>query len=353
MRRIIRSSNLPLLALTLVGLSACGGGDKSAVPDGGVSAAQAAQALASPADASPASAPPLVPAATFDLATNANVTGVAMSPDGSRIAVSTQAKLGDPVTLRLYDAQTGAAGESVEVNTLGLWQLHWMADNRLVSADRDARLRWRVWDGATLAERPALPQDATCADGPADRATGAVYSTDGMAGMGRIICRFDTGDGAIHRTPEGLLVKPEQYWVRPGANEIVVLHSPDPDVSLELVTLDARTFARKSAIPVPFDETVDAVGQKVWIANNTNRTARLEPGGIAVPYRSSPRASGAGTVFVHSNGMDDFVFYAASDGRAIGTMPAGMNLGPFADWSADDSAFVRLTVDGTVEIYRF
>ena len=37
----------------------------------------------------------------------------------------------------------------------------------------------------------------------------------------------------------------------------------------------------------------------------------------------------------------------------IGTMPAGMNLGRFADWSIDDSSFARLTIDGQAEIYRF
>lgn len=65
------------------------------------------------------------------------------------------------------------------------------------------------------------------------------------------------------------------------------------------------------------------------------------------------RASGAGRYFVYTNGMDDLVFFSAIDGRVIGTMPAGMNLAAFADWSSDDSWFVRLTVDQTVEVYEF
>lgn len=339
-------------ALALLLACGSGDGDRASVPASDV-AASADTPSAPAAEAVSANASPLTPAATFALATDEKVTNLVVSPDGSRVVVSTQAKLGAPVTLQVYDAASGAPGASVVVNTAGIWRLHWMADNRLVAADRDARLRWRVWDGATLAEGQALAQDPTCADGQADRVNGAIYSTDGIAGMGSIICRFDTTNGTMTRSADGLLVKPERFWVRPGANEVLVLHSPNPEVSLELVTLDGRTFARKSAIAVPFGESVEAVGQTIWIANINDRKARLEPGGIAVPYRRSPRASGAGTMFVHSNGGDDYVFNAASDGREIGTVPSGMNLNPFSDWSADDSVFARLTVNRMVEVYRF
>ncbi len=350
MRRSYRTVRTPRLIATLVAFSACAAGDESAVPADQLPVTQAVQA----AD-SPSSAPPLVPSSTFRLATEKNVTGVAMSPDGTTIVVSTQTNLGDPVTLRLYDAATGAPGASVEFETISLGPLHWMADNRLVASDRDPRRRWRSWDGNTLVEQPALPQDEACADGQVDRMSGAVYFPLGVQRIRGTICRFDTNNGQQLMMPEGMLVEPQRYWVRPGSEEIVVLHYPDPDpqAGREMVILDGRTFERKSAVTVPIKETVEAVGTTVWISNRDTRTARLEPGGSAVPYYSMPTESGAGTMFVHSNGKDDFVFYSATDGHVIGSMPPGMNLLTYADWSVDDSAFVRLTVDRTVEVYRF
>lgn len=354
MRHASTFRNTPSFAATiaaLLTLASCGSSDsanaQAASGESAVDAATATNATATP------SAPSLVPSATFALADDERVAGVAMSPDGARIVVSTQAKLGSPVTLRTYNATTGAVEATANVKTLGLWQLHWMADNRLVAADRDARLQWRVWDGTSLAEQPSLKQDATCADGQVNRTTGAVYSTDGISSMGKVICRFDTRTGTMKRTAAGLLVKPSRFWVRAATGDIVVLHSPNPDVSDELVTLDGTTLTKTAATPVQFGDNVRAVGVTAWISSENNRTSRLEPGAIAVPYVSPVRASNAGTIFVHSNGMDDFVFVSATDGKVIGTMPAGMNLGPFASWSVDDGVFVRLTVDQHVEVYRF
>ena len=298
-------------------------------------------------------APALAPSASFALADAVGVTSVAMAPDGSRVVVATQERLGAPVTLRAYDASSGDVVATAEVATLGLWRLHWMADGRLVAADRDNRPQWRVWDGSTLEELPPLPQDLTCADGRVDRRSGAVYSSDGMASMSDVLCRFDTTDGSIRRTAEGLLVGAERFWVRADTGEVVVLHSPDPDTSLELLTLDGATLEPKGSMPVQFTEVVRAVGRTAWIENDFDRSARLEPGAISVPDLSPIEASGAGRFFVYANGTDDLVVFSAIDGQAIGTMPAGMSLAAFADWSSDDAWFVRLTVDRAVEVYGF
>ena len=298
-------------------------------------------------------APALAPSASFALADAVGVTSVAMAPDGSRVVVATQERLGAPVTLRAYDASSGAVVATAEVETLGLWRLHWMDDGRLVAADRDLRAQWRVWDGSTLAELDPLPQDLTCADGRVDRRSGAVYSSDGMVSMSDVLCRVDTTDGSISRTAEGVIVGAERFWVRADTGEVVVLHAPDPDTSLELLTLDGATLAPKGSVPIPFTEIVRAVGRTAWITTDTDRTARLEPGAIPVPYLSPIVASAVGRYFVYSNGADDHVFISAVDGQVVGTMPAGMNLATFADWSSDDAWFVRLTVDRTVEVYGF
>lgn len=333
MSHMVRTRFPALLVGVLVMLAACGWIDTAARAE--------------------AATPSLTPVASFALADAVKVTSVAMSPDGSRVVVATQERLGAPVTLRSYDASTGDVVATIEVKTLGLWRLHWMGDNRLVAADRDNRPGWRAWDGATLEELPTLAQDLSCADGAADRNAGAVYSSDGMASMSDMLCRFDTRDGSVRRTDEGVLVGAERFWVRAGSGEVVVLHSPDPDVSLELLTLDGTTLAPKGSMPIQFDEEVKAVGSTAWIATSATSTARLEPGAISVPDLSPIRVSGAGRVFVHANGMDDVVFVSAIDGRVLGAMPAGMNIAAFGDWSIDDSHFVRLTVDRTVEVYRF
>ena len=297
--------------------------------------------------------PVLVPTASFALADAGRVTRVAMSPEGTLLAVATQERLGAPVTLRSYDASTGEVVATVEAKVLGLYRLHWMADNRLVAADRDARPGWRIWNGSTLQELPTLSQDLTCSDGPANRNTGAVYSSAGITSMSDVICRFDSRDGSTRRSAERVLVGAERFWVRAGTNEIAVLHSPDPQVSLELVFLDGDTLAPKNTMPVQFDESVEAVGQTAWISNTFTRKARLEPGAIPVEYRGPIKTSGAGRFFLHANGMDDLVIISATDGKVVGTMPAGMNVAVFAAWSLDDSWFVRLTVDQKVEVYHF
>lgn len=345
-----RVSRLLTPLATLALLTACSSGDAAGDASSGEAGSLGGTAAAgSGAPEQAAAAPQLTPSASFALADDARVAGVAMSPDGSRIVVMTQARLGEPVTLRAYDATSGAAGASTTLNTVGLWTLHWMADNRLVAADRDARLRWRVWDGSTLEERTAMPQDATCADGVSDRSTGAVYSTNGVSGMGDVICRFDTGDGSIRRTADGLLTTPSGYWVRPGSNEIVVVNARET----ELLTLDGSTLERKGTAPLADGENVVAVGRRTWMQNQITRASRLEPGAIAVPDLTRLRTSPGGAWFLHANGMDDVVIYAAEDGKPVGTMPAGMNPAGFSDWSLDDKAFVRLTTERVVEIYRF
>lgn len=336
----------PAVALALIPsvLTACRSDNTSA------EAAEVAVETAA-REASTREAPALVPVASFALEEAGQVTGVAMSPDGSRIAVSTQARLGAPIALRLYDASTGEVLATAAVDGIGLGKLHWMADDRLVSADREMRGAWRSWDGTTLRELPRVPQDATCADGQADKNTGAVYSSDGLVGMGDDLCRVDTKDGSILRSTPGALVRPERFWVRAAAGEVVVLHSPKPEESLELLTLDGGSLTPAGSMVVQFGEHVEAVARTAWISRDG--AARLEPGAVQAPNLSPIRPSGAGAYFVYSNGMDDFVFVSAVDGREIGTMPAGMNLSPFADWSIDDSWFVRLTGERQAEIYRF
>jgi hypothetical protein len=348
MRRLHPTIVLSALALIPSLLTACGSDDSAS--SGTVEAAEVAVATTA-TQASPAEAPALVPVASFALEEADQVHGVALSPDGSRIAVSTQERLGAPLTLRLYDASTGEVLATAAVDGIGLGKLHWMADGRLVSADREMRAAWRSWDGTTLRELPRVPQDATCADGQADKNTGAVYSSDGMVGMGDDLCRVDTTDGSIVRSASGALVGAERFWVRPAAGEVVVLHSPRPEESLELVTLDGASLRPTGATVVQFGENVEAVARTAWISRDGS--ARLEPGAMPAPNLSPIRPSGAGAYFVYSNGMDDFVFVSAVDGREIGTMPAGMNLSTFADWSIDDASFVRLTLDRQAEIYRF
>lgn len=339
------------LALFPVLLWGCGsdGPSPDAPPSGTAEAAEAAGGAAMPA-ASPASAAPLTPAATFPIQDAGQVTGIALSPDGATVLVSTQERLGTPVTLRLYAAMSGQVLATAQVSTIGLGKLHWMADNRVVSADRDGTPGWRIWDGATLQEGARLPQDVTCAEGRANRNTGAIYSTDGMVGMGDVICRLDTRDGSMVRSAAGLLARPDQFWVRSGSNEVVVLHSPNPEESMELITLDGTSLTRTGSSVIQFGEMVEAVGATAWISREQSQT--LEPGGIAAPDLGPVRASGTGAYFIHSNGMEDFVIVSAMDGSLVGSMPAGMNLSVFADWSIDDSVFARLTLDRGMEIYR-
>ena len=147
----------------------------------------------------------------------------------------------------------------------------------------------------------------------------------------------------------GLLDTPSGFWVRPGSRELVVVNAREE----ELLVLDGSTLARKSATPLAAGDNVVTVGKRTWMSNGIERTSRLEPGAIAMPNFNTLMVSVGGSYFLQANGMDDVMFFAADDGRTVGTMPAGMNPAGFSDWSLDDAAFVRLTTDGFVEVYRF
>lgn len=346
-RHTITSLVLALLPSLLVG---CGGEDdlaEASTPSSG----ESVPASAPTAAVAPPPAPVLEPAATFAIEAADQLTDIAISPDGSTLVAATQERLGATLTLRLYDAASGEMITSAEVEGIGLGQLYWMADGRLVSASSGLDGAWKSWEAATLTPLPDVPLDESCGDGLVDKNTGLVYSSEGM-NMGDDLCRVDTSDGSILRTPVGVLQEPDRFWVCPGSGEVLVLHSPDGGDSKELVTLEGTSLAPTgSTMVVELMESVQAVGRSVWIRGR--RSARLEPGAIVAPDLSPVRASGAGSYFIHSNGMDDFVFVSATDGSEIGTMPAGLNLVNFADWSLDDSWFVRLTIERMVEVYRF
>ena len=300
-----------------------------------------------------AAAPALVPAMSFAIEDPENIASVAMAPDGSQIAVVTQAGLGDPITITLYDSASGEVVASTEADGIGLSIVQWMADGRLVAyADRETDPVWRSWDTATLDELAPVALDFTCYTGIADRNTGIVYASDGIATMGEDLCRVDTLDGSVTRTGNGVLVDPERFWLAPGSGGVAVRHYPDPSGGQELVILAGDTLAPVSNVSFAQGDVVESVGTTTWVST-FDGPDRLEPGAIPVPRSLSPEPSDAGTVFVSSNGSDDLVFVSAADGSVIGTISAEWNPSFTSDWSLDDSAYVRITLDGQAEIYRF
>jgi len=351
----------PVVALALFA-AACGAGSASpddagqVVVDEGDTAqdpSDAAQADTGATESDDGVEPvALQPSIVFAIDQPFDVGSVAVSPEGTHVAVSTQDSLGTPVSIGLYDVATGQRLELIEVDVNGLGALHWMADNRLVAAEAAFDGRWLSWDGSTLAELPSVPLDLTCADGRVDKNSGAVYSSDGLTSMSDTLCRVDTIDGSAIRTADGVLENAESFWVRPSTGEVVVLHSPNPEVSLELMTLDGTNLSKTDAVVVEFTSSVREVGVAAWITDHDTDTSTLEPGAIAVPSIDPRHVSGAGTIFISANGSDDSVFISAIDGSVIGSIPASMNLA-FSDWSLDDSVFARPTLEKQIEVYNF
>ena len=309
-----------------------------------------------PADDPLADAPILEPATTFALENPDDISSVAMSPDGSTIAIARQAALGEIATITLYDAATGDAGASTEVDVVRLGGLKWMADNRIVAAaTNDADPTWRSFDDTTLEALLTVPLDFDCGEGQPDRKAGAIYqSSDGLGGTGEDICRVDTTDGSVIRSGAGVLVEPQDFWVLAESGEVAVLHRPGSNGEIEVVYLDGASLTANSSTTIDlvdeFVVSVVAVGASIWI--NDNQVSRLEPGSIPATFvdsRSAASVSPAGSVFLRSSTSDVLVLVSAVDGSVIGTMPTGF----YADWSLDDSTFARLTFDGQIEVYRF
>ncbi len=281
------------------------------------------------------------------------VYGIALSPDGSTVAVALPDDRGIATSIQFYDAASGTLSGSVDLDVISFGTMHWMADGRLVALTYNDDDFWQSWDGSTFEALPSVPADIGCAEGKVDKATGAVYSTDGLGSMGDTICRVDTATGTTTIVPDGTFESPDAYWVRPGANEVVVLHSPTQN-SRELITLDAATFEATSSTELTFYQQVKAVGVTTWIQDDETNASFLLPGEIAVPRITDPlESSGAGTMFISANGSDDHVLVSATDGSVIGVFPAVMNLSNWSDWSIDDSVFARATLDNHIEIFRF
>jgi hypothetical protein len=299
----------------------------------------------------------LAPASSFTVDGVADAGSAVLSPDGSKVAISTQATYGTaPVTIAVFDASTGESLGSIEADIAAPGILRWMADDRLVMIDKAGlEPTWYAWDGATLESSGSVPGVLGCEDGRPDVVTGAVYSTNGLTGMGDVICRFDTGDGSRVLSADGLLVDPQAFWVDSGSDQVLVLHEPNPEAA-ELLTLDGSTLTKSTSMVIEFSQTVDAVGSTIWITDTDNaggRTSHLEPAGIAVPSSLDPLATSVGgTVFLTRSDTDQVVFVSATDGAVIGSIPSGLNPVQFSGWSVDDQVFMRLTQDGIVEIYR-
>ncbi len=337
------------LAVSAALAAACGtdGGAETVADDATRVAASTPVATVGPEDA-----PLLTPVATFPVTSTGELGWVAMSPDGSRVAVTSQERLGQPITVTVYDVAEGVSVASVEVPVYGLLRLDWMADGRLVAPDTEPEPSWHVWSGDTLEPMGTLPLDPQCGAGDADRRAGVVYAVPIRDDQ---LCRVDTSDGSIQRSAVGVLSNAERFWVRSSTGEVVVEHAPSPDEAFELVTLDGGTLTAVSSIRLEFVEQLRGVASTAWVDNRQERSSRLEPGAVPAPDLGNVRltASVAGTMFMTANGSEDHQFLSATDGSVIGRIPAGMN-SAFDDWSIDDRRFVRITADRTtIEVYEF
>lgn len=367
----VRSSTVVALLLLL---AACGSGDDSTdtsspdpatsvdvdeTTDGGDTVpADTVPADTVPADTVPldtsagdlvADAPELTPAASFAIDGGELIASIALSPDGATMAVALQDGLGDPVTIRLLDAQTGEPGVETTFDAIGIGRLHWMGDGRLVATSETAGL-WRSWDGETLEAFPTLPLDYECRATVVDRVAGYAYSVldDDSA-----VCRTDPDTGEMVRSGDGI-ADIESLWVRPGSAEVLVVHYPDPDAAPELLTLDGSDLSAASSMSLGFGDQIRAVGATTWIDYFEPRSSKLEPGSITAPdVRDRLQASTAGTYFVSANGDNDHVYVSAIDGSIIGTTSAEWNPSLYADWSIDDSVMIRMTLDYQIERYEF
>jgi hypothetical protein len=130
-----------------------------------------------------------------------------------------------------------------------------------------------------------------------------------------------------------------------------VLHSPNPETSSELITLDGESLQPKGSVAVEFTDSVQAVGLTTWMTAQDSQASRLEPGAIPVPDIGGVSTSSGGSIFF-SDDATVVTFVSAVDGTVIGTIPSGMSLA-FGDWSVDDSVLVRITLDRQIEVYRF
>jgi WD40 repeat protein len=368
------------LAIALA-LAACGGSsdENEAVPtagDGAVIEETVPTEAGGDADVEPsgvveeipveddlASVPLLEPALEIEVGATDEPKSIALSPDGSLVAVLGGGPFRDvDIFLRVYDTTTGELTNDISFDddTASVGRIFWTADNRLIGLDTVSfETRVVTWDGATFEVVDSfVMDDFVCLDAIAgfDRVAGAIFAFQSIDDSSTLCRRDLSSDTVVEARPlannqelEFLQVVADgsalvgEVWDRDAQQYLLVRFDPTTLELRDSEVLDPDRF-KAAGVGVELIEAAENLDTR-------ERALSLRPSGVAVPSElDRPRFSPDGSLLWAVSDETE-VLIDVSTGAPIGQFELGRGHLYYA-WSADGSVLVNPTLGTTLQVFR-
>jgi hypothetical protein len=374
-RRHARSRSVALALVLALALSACSGssGESETAPtgSGGESADVSEQTTSTaagsveqaPVELDLASIPQLEPALEIEIGATDEPKSIALSPDGSLVAVLGGGPFRDiDAFLKVYDTTNGELTNDIafDEETSSVGRIYWTADNRLIGLDTVSfETRVVTWDGATFELVDSFVMDEfVCLDAISgfDRVAGAIFAYSDIESNIALCRRELASDTVLEARPlkDGQDVE-SLTLLADGSALVAEVWDPDAQQYL-LVRFDPTTLeVTDSEVLDPNRLEAAGVGVELIEAADNGETGEralsLQPAGVAVPSelnrpRFSPEASLLWAVKDETELLID-----VSTGEPIGRFELGRGHLYYA-WSADGAVLVNPTLGTTLQVFR-
>ena len=369
-----RSRSAAIVLVLALAASACGGSSDGAETDttgsGGESVDVSEQTTSTavggveqaPVESDLASVPLLEPALEIEIGTTDEPKSIALSPDGSLVAVLGGGPFRDiDAFLKVYDTTTGELANDVPLDeeSGSVGRLYWTADNHLIGLDTVSfETRVVTWDGTTFDLIDSFTMDEfVCLDAifGFDRVSGAIFAFSDIE-RPLTLCRRELTSDTVFETP---LKEGQDLGYRTLLADGSALVAEVWDEGAQqylLVRFDPATLeVTDSEVLDPNRLEAAGVGVELIMAPDTgqsgNRALSLQPSGVSVPSGlDRPRFSPDGSLLWAVKDETELLI-DVSTGEPIGRFELGVGH-RFWAWSADGSVLVNPTSGTTLQVFR-
>ena len=369
-----RSRSAALVLVLALALSACGGssgeGETATTGSGGESVDVSEQTTSTaagsveqaPVENDLASVPLLEPALEIEIGTTDEPKSIALSPDGSLVAVLGGGPFRDiDAFLKVYDTTTGDLTNDVSLDeeSGSVGRLYWTADNHLIGLDTVSfETRVVTWDGTTFELIDSFVMDEfVCLDAifGFDPVAGAIFAYSDIE-RPATLCRRELTSDTVFEIP---LQDGQEFESRTlladGSALVAEVWDEDAQQYL-LVRFDPTTLeVTDSEVLDPNRLEAAGVGVELIEASDNGETGQralsLQPGGVAVPSGlNRPRFSPDGSLLWAVKDETELLI-DVSTGEPLGRFELGRGHLYWA-WSADGSILVNPTLGTTLQVFR-
>jgi len=369
-----RSRSTALALVLALAVSACGGSSDGAETDttgsGGESVDVSEQTTSTatggveqaPVESDLASVPLLEPALEIEIGATDEPKSIALSPDGSLVAVLGGGPFRDiDAFLKVYDTTTGELTNDVPLDeeSGSVGRLYWTADNHLIGLDTVSfETRVVTWDGTTFELIDSFTMgEFVCLDAifGFDPVTGAIFASSDID-RPVTLCRRDLTSDTVLETPlEDGLDFESRTLLADGSALVAEVWDEDTQQYL-LVRFDPATLeVTDSEVLDPNRLQAAGVGVELIEAPDEGQTGlralSLQPSGVSVPSGlDRPRFSPDGSLLWAVKDETELLI-DVSTGEPIGQFELGRGH-LYWDWSADGSVLVNPTLGTSLQVFR-